>query len=100
MNEFIQSIYTNLRFVPKGRVITYGQLAKLAGFPNHSRHVGKTLAKLPKDSTLPWHRVVNSQGKVSLQGEQFKEQKVKLEEEGIIVREDGKILHFKKVVMP
>lgn len=99
MDEFIKSIYTNLFHVPKGRVTTYGQLAILAGFPKHSRHVGKVLSRLPQDSKLPWHRVVNSQGKISLQGERFEMQKKKLEEEGIVVREDGKILYFKQVAM-
>ena len=99
MDEFIHSIYLNLFYVPKGKLITYGQLAALAGFPKHSRHVGKVLSQLPKDSKLPWHRVVNSQGKISLQGEGFETQKKKLENEGIVIRDDGKIMHFKQVVM-
>ena len=85
---------------PSGRVITYGQLATLAGFPNHSRHVGKVLSKLPKDTQLPWYRVVNAQGKISLLGDKFEKQRRLLEEEGILIREDGKISHFKQVVMP
>lgn len=100
MDEFTQSIYTNLYYVPSGRVITYGQLAKLAGFPNHSRHVGKVLAKLPKDTQLPWYRVVNAQGKISLSGDKFEKQRKLLEEEGVLIREDGRIFHFKQVVMP
>lgn len=100
MNEFIQNICTNLYYVPKGRVITYGQLAKLAGFPNHSRHVGKVLSKLPNDTQLPWYRVVNSQGKISLSGDKFEEQRKLLEEEGVSIREDGKIIYFKQIVMP
>lgn len=100
MDEFTQRIYTNLYYVPSGRVITYGQLATLAGFPNHSRHVGKVLSKLPKDTQLPWYRVVNAQGKISLLGDKFEKQRRLLEEEGILIREDGKISHFKQVVMP
>ncbi|MGF1905971.1 MGMT family protein [Aliivibrio salmonicida] len=99
MNDFAQSIYTNLLHVPKGRVITYGQLAKLAGYPNHSRQVGKLLAKLPNDTKLAWYRVINSQGKISLTGERFFVQKEKLEEEGISIKDDGRIEHFKKVIM-
>ncbi|EHN70010.1 MGMT family protein [Aliivibrio fischeri] len=99
MNEFTQSIYMNLAQIPKGRIISYGQLAKLAGYPNHSRHVGKTLAKLPKDTTLPWHRVVNSQGKISLSGDSFYKQKERLEKEGIVICESGKIINFKQVIM-
>jgi len=51
--------------VPKGQVATYGQIAKLAGMPQQSRLVGRILSRLPKNSKLPWHRVVNSQGRVS-----------------------------------
>ncbi|MCP3698025.1 MAG: MGMT family protein [Aliivibrio sp.] len=99
MDEFAQNIYTNLYYVPKGRVITYGQLAALAGFPNHSRHVGKILSKLPKETQLPWYRVVNAQGKISLQGDRFERQKQLLEEENILIKDDGSISNFKQVVM-
>ena len=51
--------------VPTGQVATYGQIAKLAGMPQQSRLVGRILSRLPKNSKLPWHRVVNSQGRVS-----------------------------------
>ena len=51
--------------VPKGQVATYGQIAKLAGMPQQSRLVGRILSQLPKNSKLPWHRVVNSQGRIS-----------------------------------
>ncbi|KAB2823256.1 MULTISPECIES: MGMT family protein [Aliivibrio] len=100
MDEFAQNIYTNLYYVPKGRVITYGQLAKLAGFPNHSRHVGKILSKLPKETQLPWYRVVNAQGKISLQGDRFERQKQLLEEENILIKDNGSVSNFKQVVMP
>jgi methylated-DNA-protein-cysteine methyltransferase-like protein len=96
MEEFAQNIYTILSFLEKGTLTTYGQLAKQAGFPHHSRHVGKILAKLPKDSRLPWFRVVNSQGKISLQGDAFIRQKALLEAEGIEVTEQGKIVKFKQ----
>ena len=100
MDEFAQNIYTNLYYVPKGRVITYGQIAKLAGFPNHSRHVGKILSKLPKETQLPWYRVVNAQGKISLQGDRFERQKQLLEEENILIKDNGSVSNFKQVVMP
>ncbi len=52
--------------IPKGKVATYGQIAKLAGLGRGARQVGAVLKKLPRDSKLPWYRVVNSQGKISL----------------------------------
>jgi methylated-DNA-protein-cysteine methyltransferase-like protein len=51
--------------VPRGRVATYGQIAARAGLPRHARLVGYALNKLPADSAVPWHRVVNAQGRVS-----------------------------------
>jgi len=96
MEEFAQNIYTILSYIEKGSLITYGQLASQAGYPAHSRHVGKILAKLPKDTRLPWFRVVNSQGKISLQGDAFIRQKNLLEQDGIAITEQGKILKFKQ----
>ena len=96
MDEFSQNIYTILSFLGEGKLITYGQLASQAGYPAHSRHVGKVLARLPKDTTLPWFRVVNSQGKISLKGDAFIRQKTLLEKEGIKVTEEGKIIKFKQ----
>jgi methylated-DNA-protein-cysteine methyltransferase-like protein len=54
--------------IPRGRVATYGQVALLAGFPRQARQVGWALASLPEGSPLPWQRVVNAQGRISLRG--------------------------------
>jgi len=96
MEEFEQAIYAILLHLPQGSLTTYGQLAKQAGFPHHSRHVGKVLSKLPKDTRLPWYRVVNAQGKISLSGESFLRQKTHLENEGIEITDEGKIVKFKQ----
>ena len=48
-----------------GKVATYGQIAQLAGLPKHARLVGTVLKNLDEGSHLPWHRIINSQGKVS-----------------------------------
>jgi methylated-DNA-protein-cysteine methyltransferase related protein len=96
MSEFERHIFTILLHLPAGKLITYGRLAKSAGYPNHSRQVGKLLSRLPKDSKLPWFRVVNSAGKISLSGDAFIRQKKLLEKEGITVTEQGKIQGFRK----
>lgn len=87
MNEVSlqQRIWQIVAMIPPGKVATYGQIARLTGNPNHARAVGATLKNLPKDSTLPWHRVVNAQGKISfVQGcSQYQRQRNKLEREGI-----------------
>jgi len=51
--------------IPSGKVATYGQVASLAGMPQQSRLVGRILSRLPRGTKLPWHRVINSQGKIS-----------------------------------
>ena len=52
--------------VPKGRVATYGQIAGEAGLPGHARMVGYALSALPEGSRVPWHRIVNAAGRISL----------------------------------
>jgi methylated-DNA-protein-cysteine methyltransferase-like protein len=52
--------------IPRGRVATYGQIAREAGLPRHARLVGRVLAGLADGTSLAWHRVVNSAGRISL----------------------------------
>jgi len=54
--------------IPRGRVATYGQIAALAGYPRNARQVGTILKSQPEGSNVPWHRVVNAQGRVSDRG--------------------------------
>jgi len=58
-------IYAVVARVPRGRVATYGQVARLAGLPGQARIVGYALAALPSGTRLPWHRVVNALGGIS-----------------------------------
>lgn len=81
--EFRQAVYQIIASIPKGKVTSYGQVAKMAGYPSHSRHVGKLLSKLPRDSKLPWYRVLNSQRKISLPPGAYERQEQKLLNEGI-----------------
>ena len=59
-------IYEVVKRIPKGKVATYGQVAILAGLRGHARQVGYALAALPTGTTVPWHRVINAKGCVSL----------------------------------
>lgn len=58
-------IYAMVRRIPRGRVATYGQIAVLAGVPGQARLVGYALSAVPDSSTVPWHRVINAQGRIS-----------------------------------
>lgn len=64
-NELQRQILEVVALIPFGKVATYGQIAQLAGLPKHARLVGTVLKNLDEGSQLPWHRVINSQGKVS-----------------------------------
>lgn len=61
-----ERIWQVVAAIPKGSVATYGQVANLAGMPSHARLVGRTLSELPKDTKLPWHRVINASMRISL----------------------------------
>ena len=58
-------IYDAVRRIPRGRVSTYGDVARAAGLPGHARQVGYVLAALDGDTDVPWHRVINASGRVS-----------------------------------
>ncbi len=77
--------------VPKGNVATYGQIAKLAGCPGHSRQVVWTLHSSSRKRRLPWHRVINSKGRIGLAGAAFERQKSLLQKEGIVFDENDRI---------
>lgn len=59
-------IYAVIRRIPRGRVATYGQIARLAGYPGQARQVGYALHALPSGTAVPWQRVINTRGAISL----------------------------------
>lgn len=81
-------IFTVVRRIPAGRVATYGQVAALLGFPKHARQVGYALSALSVDAPVPWHRVVNAEGRISSRSDKSGGalvQQVRLEQEGLTV---------------
>jgi methylated-DNA-protein-cysteine methyltransferase-like protein len=73
--------------IPRGQVATYGQVADLAGLPRGARKVGRIMSHLPPGSRLPWHRVVNASGRISLpKGAGHERQQAALEREGVVFR--------------
>lgn len=84
---FKSQVFHILSEIPKGECIAYGELAKLAGFPGYARQVGSLMKNLPKDTKLPWHRVINAQRRISFaeNTEGYLRQKEKLEKEGWVI---------------
>lgn len=91
MDQFLMQIFAVIHQIPTGYVSTYGDIARMAGYPGYARHVGKALGNLPPDTTLPWFRVINSKGQISLTGPDWDRQREKLVAEGIAVSSAGKI---------
>ncbi|MDR7017827.1 MGMT family protein [Acinetobacter sp. 3657] len=92
-HELHRQILEVIALIPNGKVASYGQIAKLAGLPKHARLVGYVLKHLDKDSKIPWHRVINAQGKISVlrindKGENI--QQSLLEQEGVYLL-NGKV---------
>ena len=77
------AIAATIRRIPRGKVSTYGAVAKAAGYPRCARHVAKVLNTT---QGLPWQRVLGSGGKISLTGEYGLEQRFLLQSEGVLFR--------------
>ena len=89
-----ERIYAQVRKVPRGKVATYGQIALLAGLEGQARQVGYAMAAVPSTSAVPWHRVINAQGRVSMRSEgpggMIIQQQL-LEREGVVFDEGGRV---------
>lgn len=85
-------IYSVVSMVPPGKVATYGQIARIAGRCS-ARNVGYALSSVPPESDVPWHRVINSRGSVSVRihGEPCTAQSRMLETEGIVFNAEGTV---------
>jgi methylated-DNA-protein-cysteine methyltransferase-like protein len=87
-------IYAVVRRIPRGRVATYGQVAEVAGLPRQARLVGYALHALPEHSGVPWHRVMNAEGRISLgrgtSGGDLS-QRFRLEAEGVQFDANGRV---------
>ena len=81
-----EKIWQIVHQIPAGKVSSYGQVARLAGLPGYARYVGHVMKNLPDGTKLPWHRVANSQGRLSFprDSREYQTQKRRLEAEGIV----------------
>lgn len=88
------AIYDTVRRIPRGKVVTYGQVAELAGLPRRARLVGQVLWQLDETTDIPWHRVINARGEISYSASRNGGdvlQRLRLEAEGVMFSEAGRI---------
>ena len=91
-SDFTRDVIKIIKNIPSGKVLTYGRIAKLAGNPQAARQVSWLLHSSTKKYKLPWHRVINSLGKISMKSLDDREyQKRLLEKEGVAFRDNYKI---------
>ena len=86
MTEFTEQALEIIKLIPYGKVMTYGQIAAYAGNPRGARQVSRILSGMSSKHNLPWHRVINSKGGISLPGEAGFMQGERLRSEGLIVK--------------
>lgn len=91
--NFYEQVYRVVRQIPAGKVVTYGQVAALLGQPRAARAVGYALRFLPPGADVPWHRVINHQGQISLRYPVDSPllQRLLLEEESVMFDAAGRV---------
>ncbi len=84
--DWYKNVWKVVSEIPRGHVLTYGEVARLSGNAGAARRVGQALRHAPRGMQLPWHRVINSQGKISFPEDSggWTRQKDLLENEGVI----------------
>ena len=91
MTHKYQEIYDIVSRIPPGKVATYGQIARLWNRPRNVRQIGYALFRVAPEDNIPWHRVVNAQGKISESPVRMGSdelQRLLLEEEGVVFKGD------------
>jgi methylated-DNA-protein-cysteine methyltransferase-like protein len=91
MDDFTRRAVAVIKAVPSGRVVSYGQVAAMAGDPRGARQVVRILTTLSEREDLPWHRVINASGRISLPGVGGAQQRGRLEAEGVEFDETGAV---------
>ena len=88
-----ERIWQVVAAIPRGCVSTYGEVARRAGLPGAARRAGAALRALPSDSRIPWHRVINASGRISLPAGSDSQQlqRERLEAEGVEFRINGSV---------
>jgi len=91
MTDNTKKIIEQILAVPKGKVCSYGDIAKRAGIPNGARQTVRVLHAMSEKYNLPWYRIIRSDGKIGLDGEGKALQIKLLRKEGVKVSKDGQV---------
>ena len=92
LQPFTAEVVRILKEIPEGYVVTYGQVARMAGSPRAARQVVRILHTMSEKHDLPWHRVVNIRGEIAVPTEDSKElQRMLLRGEGVVFLADGRV---------
>lgn len=85
-DRWVQNVWQVVRGIPRGHVLTYGDVARLAGMSRAARRVSQAMRRAPRGMKLPWHRVVNAQGRISFPPDSsgYRQQQERLQEEGVV----------------
>lgn len=91
-DNWVKAVWQVVAGIPRGHVLTYGEVARLAGMSRAARRVSMAMRRAPRGMKLPWHRVINAQGKISFPTDSsgYQRQKELLEQEGVVFM-NGKI---------
>ncbi|MCU9594524.1 MGMT family protein [Caldibacillus thermolactis] len=92
MTPFTEKVIQIIKSIPEGKVMTYGQIARLAGSPRGARQVVRILHSLSEKYQLPWHRVINAKGEIAFKDEELRFKQITLLlEEGVVVDKHDRI---------
>jgi len=85
-DRWVKNVWQVVEDIPRGHVLTYGEVARLAGMSRAARRVSQAMRRAPRSRKLPWHRVVNAQGRISFPPDSpgYRRQKDMLEREGVV----------------
>ena len=85
-DNWVKAVWHVVNGIPRGHVLTYGEVARLAGMSRAARRVSQAMRRAPRGMKLPWHRVINAQGKISIPEDSPSHQRQKdlLEREGVV----------------
>ena len=91
--SFFEKVYILVRMIPEGKVASYGQIAAHLGHPRAARTVGWALHGIPEGSDVPWQRVINSKGLITISNVEYSAslQRHLLEEEGVVFEDDERV---------